>query len=182
MIKILLAAIASVMLWSDVSQADILEHNYKAQKDDWTYTYRHREGTWHTELGKKVKDVNVMYRFAELNGTIENRIKFTHNLFQHKFLKLDHRIEYRHFNNKESHWRYRFILSAEHKISDTVSLWAKIQPRVSFKNETQFDSRDQFGLKFKHGKLSISPFIERGGTEDYRYKQTVIGTHLKYKI
>ena len=38
MIKILLAAIASVMLWSDVSQADILEHNYKAQKDDWTDT------------------------------------------------------------------------------------------------------------------------------------------------
>ena len=103
------------MLWADVSSADISEHNYKVKKDDWTYTYRHREGTWHTEIGNKVKDISVMYRFAELNGTTENRIKFTHNLFQHKFLKLDHRIEYRHFDNKESHWRYRFILSAEHK-------------------------------------------------------------------
>jgi hypothetical protein len=179
---VLLALMASVLLWSGVSQADISEHNYKAQNGDWTYTYRHREGTWHTELGKKVKDIDVMYRFAELNGTIENRIKFTHNIYKAKFLKLDHRIEYRHFDNKESHWRYRFILSAERKISDSVSLWVKIQPRVSFKNETQFDSRDQFGFKFKYGKLSVSPFVERGGTEDYRYKQTVIGTHLKYKI
>ena len=70
--NVLLALVASVMLWSDVSSADTKEHNYKVKKDDWTYTYRHREGTWHTEIGNKVKDISVMYRFAELNGTTEN--------------------------------------------------------------------------------------------------------------
>jgi hypothetical protein len=59
---VLLALMASVLLWSGVSQADISEHNYKAQNGDWTYTYRHREGTWHTELGKKVKDIDVSVR------------------------------------------------------------------------------------------------------------------------
>ena len=31
------------------------EHNYKAKQDDWEYTYRHREGAWHVEIGNKVE-------------------------------------------------------------------------------------------------------------------------------
>ena len=37
------------------------EHNYKAKQNDWEYTYRHREGAWHFEVGNKVGPVEVMY-------------------------------------------------------------------------------------------------------------------------
>ena len=162
--------------------AEITEHNYKVKKDDWTYTYRHREGTWHTEVGKKVGPISVMYRHADLIDAKENRIKFTHNIYKAKHFKLDHRIEYRHFDTKESHWRYRFILSAKHKIADNVWLWAKIQPRISLKDEKVFDARDQFGVQYKNGKLKISPFVERGATGDYKHKQIVYVTHVVYDL
>ena len=89
------------------------EHNYKAKQDDWEYTYRHREGAWHVEIGNKIGPVEVMYRYADLRDTRENRIKFTHELFSYKDLVLEHRMEFRSFDKKEDHWRYRFILEKE---------------------------------------------------------------------
>ena len=118
--------------------AEIAEHNYKVKKDDWTYTYRHREGTWHTEVGKKVGPIAVMYRHADLIDAKENRIKFTHNIYKSKHFKLDHRIEYRHFDTKESHWRYRFILSAKRKIADNVWLWANESYQLITKPSFQY--------------------------------------------
>jgi len=45
-----------------------------------------------------------------------------------------------------------------------------------------FDARDQFGVQYKNGKLKISPFVERGATEDYKHKQIVYGTHVVYDL
>ena len=53
------------------------EHNYKVKQDDWEYTYRHREGARHVEVGNKIGPIEVMYRHADLRDTRENRIKFT---------------------------------------------------------------------------------------------------------
>ena len=162
--------------------AEETEHNYKLKNNDWVYTYRHREATWHTEIGNSIGPVQVMYRYADLDGTIENRIKFTHKLFQYKNFKIGHRMEYRHFDNQESHWRYRFILEAKKEIVDNIYLWAKVQPRWSFKDKTSFDARDQLGIQFVSGKLKITPFIERGATEDYRQKNVLYGTYFEYTL
>lgn len=126
--------------------------------------------------------VNIKAGKIDLIDAKENRIKFTHNIYKSNHFKLDHRIEYRHFDTKESHWRYRFILSAKRKIADNVWLWAKIQPRISLKDEKVFDARDQFGVQYRNGKLKVSPFVERGATEDYKHKQIVYGTHVEYEI
>ena len=180
-----MTALVAALILSVISfsvSAEETEHNYKLKNNDWVYTYRHREGTYHTEIGKQVGPVQVMYRYADLDGITENRIKFTHKLFQYKNFKIGHRIEYRHFNNKESHWRYRFILEAKKEIIDNVYLWGKIQPRWSFKDNTSFDARDQIGLQFVSGRFKITPFIERGATEDYRYKKVLYGTYFEYTL
>ena len=159
------------------------EHNYKAKKDDWEFTYRHREGSWHLEVGNKIGPVEVMYRYADLGDTLENRIKFTHELFSYKDLTLEHRMEYRSFDNKEDHWRYRFIFEYTPHLYGNWYLYSKLQPRWSFKDRgTKFDSRDQLGLTYKSDNWKMTPFIERKGTEGWEKKMTVIGTHFEYKI
>ena len=176
-------AIIIALILSAISlsvSAEETEHNYKIKANDWTYTFRHREGTWHTELGNSVGPVQVMYRYADLDGTIENRIKFTQELYQYKNFKLGHRIEYRYFNNIESHWRYRFIIEAKKQIFNNVYLWTKIQPRWAFKHATEFDARDQLGLQINYGNIKITPFVERGATEDYRYKNILYGTYFEF--
>ena len=159
------------------------EHNYKAKQNDWEYTYRHREGAWHFEVGNKVGPVEVMYRHADLRNTRENRIKFTHELFSYQDLTLEHRMEYRSFDKKEDHWRYRFILEYTPHIYGPFYLYAKLQPRWAFKDGgTKFDARDQFGITYKQDNWKITPFIERKAMEGYDKQMTVIGTHFEIKL
>ena len=159
------------------------EHNYKVKQDDWEYTYRHREGGWHAEIGKKVGPIEVMYRYADLRVTRENRIKFTGEIFSWKDLTLEGRMEYRSFDKKESHWRYRFITEFTPHIYGPVYLYAKWQPRWSFKDDgTKFDARDQLGLTWKQDNWKITPFVERYSIEGYDRKRTVYGTHFEVKL
>jgi len=159
------------------------EHNYKAKQDDWEYTYRHREGAWHVEIGNKIGPVEVMYRYADLRNTRENRIKFTHELFSYKDLLLEHRMEFRSFDKKENHWRYRFILEYTPHLYGPWYLYAKLQPRWAFKDGgTKFDARDQLGITYKHKNWKVTPFIERKGMEGYEKKMTVLGTHFEVKF
>jgi len=163
--------------------AEPSEHNYKIKQDDWEYTYRHREGAWHAEIGNKVGPVEVMYRYADLRNTRENRIKFTHELFTYHDLTVEHRIEYRSFDKKEDHWRYRFIFEYTPHLYGPIYLYAKVQPRWAFKDEeTVFDARDQLGLTWKQDNWKITPFIERKGMEGYEKKMTVLGTHFEIKL
>ena len=62
------------------------EYNYKIKKNDWEYTFRHREGGKHIEVGNKIGPIEVMYRYADLVNTQENRIKFTGEFFSYKDL------------------------------------------------------------------------------------------------
>ena len=50
------------------------EYNYKLKQDDWEYTLPTREDKWHVEVGNSVGPVEVMHPYADLDGTIENRI------------------------------------------------------------------------------------------------------------
>jgi hypothetical protein len=159
------------------------EHNYKAKQDNWEYTYRHREGAWHTEIGRKVGPIEVMYRYADLRSTRENRIKFTHELFTYNDLTVEHRIEYRSFDKKENHWRYRFIFEYTPHLYGPVHLYVKVQPRWAFKNgKTVADHRDQLGLTWKQGSWKMTPFVERYALEGFEKKRTVIGTHFEIKF
>jgi len=159
------------------------EHNYKAKHDDWEYTYRHREGAWHTEIGRKVGPIEVMYRYADLRSTRENRIKFTHELFTYNDLTVEHRIEYRSFDKKENHWRYRFIFEYTPHLYGPVHLYVKVQPRWAFKNgKTVADHRDQLGITWKQGSWKMTPFVERYALEGFEKKRTVIGTHFEMKF
>ena len=159
------------------------EYNYKLKQDDWEYTFRTREDKWHVEVGNSVGPVEVMYRYADLDGTIENRIKFTTEFYSYKDLSFEGRIEYRHFDNKESHWRYRFITEYTHHLTGNLYLYAKWQPRWSFKDAgKKFDARDQLGITYKGDGWKITPFIERKSTEDYDRKMTVTGIHWEAKI
>ena len=163
--------------------AEPSEHNYKAKHDDWEYTYRHREGSWHAEIGRKVGPIEVMYRYADLRSTKENRIKFTHELFTYHDLTVEHRIEYRSFDQKESHWRYRFIFEYTPHLYGPVHLYTKVQPRWAFKNgRTVVDHRDQLGLTWKQDNWKITPFVERYALDGFEYRRTVYGTHFEIKL
>ena len=163
--------------------AEPSEHNYKVKQDDWEYTYRHREGAWHTEIGTKVGPVEVMYRYASLRNTRENRIKFTHELFTYGDLTVEHRIEHRSFDKKEDHWRYRLIFEYTPHIYGPIYLFAKVQPRWAFKDErTVVDHRDQLGLTWKQDNWKFTPFVERYALDGFEYRRTVYGTHFEYKL
>lgn len=179
----IVALLASAFFFCAPAFAEESEHNYKLKKDDWGFTYRHREGGWHVEVGNKIGPVEVMYRYADLVTTKENRIKFTSEFFSYKDLTIEGRIEYRGFDNKESHWRYRFITEYTPRLYKNFYLYAKWQPRWSFKDAgTKFDARDQLGITYKGRNWKITPFIERNGTDGYDYKQTVYGTHFEMKL
>ena len=159
------------------------EHNYKINRSDWQYTYIHREGTWHTEIGRNIGPVNVMYRHAKLNNTRENRIKFTHELFSYEDFSVEHRIEYRSFDEKESHWRYRFIFEYTPHLYGPIHLYVKVQPRWAFKDgRTVKDHRDQLGLTWKEKDWKITPFVERYALDGFEYRRTVYGTHFEYEL
>tara|TARA_B100000497_G_scaffold37783_1_gene44351 strand:+ start:3855 stop:4400 length:546 start_codon:yes stop_codon:yes gene_type:complete len=163
--------------------SDQQEYNYKAKHDGWEYTFRHREGGWHAEIGNKIGPVEVMYRYADLVTTRENRIKFTTEFYSYEDLTIEGRIEYRHFDNKESHWRYRFITEYTPHLYGPLHLYVKWQPRWSFKDDgTKFDARDQLGITYKQKTWKITPFIERKSTEGYDRKMTVTGVHAEWKL
>jgi hypothetical protein len=166
-----------------LAQSEPSEHNYKVKQDDWEYTYRHREGGWHVEIGNKIGPVEVMYRYADLRNTRENRIKFTHELFSHNDFVLEHRIEYRSFDKIEDHWRYRLILEYTPHLYGPFYLYAKLQPRWAFKDsEVKMDHRDQLGITYKNDNWKITPFVERYAIEGFDQKTTVYGTHFEYKL
>ena len=163
------------------------EHNYKVKQGDWMYMFRHREGMYGGEIGKMVMvkghPLEIEYRYADLISTRENRIKFTTPLFEYNDLLVEGRIEYRSFDKKEDHWRYRFILEYTPHIYGPFYLYAKLQPRWAFKDEgTKFDARDQFGITYKQDNWKITPFIERKAMEGYDKQMTVIGTHFEIKL
>jgi len=159
------------------------EYNYKLKNKNWEYTFRHREGGKHIEIGNKIGPIEVMYRYADLVNTQENRIKFTGELLSYKDLVFEGRMEYRHFNNKESHWRYRFIAEYTPHLYGPFYLYAKWQPRWSFKDSgTKFDARDQLGITYKEKNWKVTPFIERKSTEGYARKMTVTGIHWEAKL
>ena len=108
LITIIMLALG-ISFTSSVFASEEQEYNYKLKQDDWEYTFRTREDKWHVEVGNSVGPVEVMYRYADLDGTIENRIKFTTEFYSYKDLTFEGRIEYRNFDNKESHCRYLFI-------------------------------------------------------------------------
>jgi hypothetical protein len=164
------------------------EYNFKiATQDGWEFTHRQREGNWHAEVGNKVGPIEVMYRYADLGRKTENRIKFTGEFFNVSGawgdLTVEGRMEYRHFDITESYWRWRFIAEYEKHIWGPAHLWAKWQPRVSFRDRGNvFDARDQLGIKFKVDNFRITPFIERYSVEDYDFKRTVSGVHFEWKL
>jgi len=166
-----------------LGQSDQQEYNYKVKKEDREYTFRTRENRWHLEIGDKFLGTEVMYRYADQNGSIENRIKFTRELFSYEDLVFEGRMEYRHFDNKESHWRYRFIAEYTPHIAGNWYLYAKWQPRWAFKDAgAKFDARDQLGITYKVKNWKITPFIERNSGEGYGMKQTVSGIHWEAKL
>ena len=124
-ITTLLASVFSVCAMAEES-----EHNYKAKIDDWEYTYRHREGRWHVEAGNKIGPVEVMYLYADQRSSIENRIKFTWAFLELDDLTVEGRMEYRHFDNKESHWRYRFITEYTPRIYKNFHLEDMFSPNL----------------------------------------------------
>lgn len=181
--KKLIASVLLSMAASTVTAATEQEYNFKIKHDDWQFTHRSRENTYHFEIGKDILGTEVVYRYADLDGTIENRIKFTTEFFAYKDLVVDGRMEFRGFDNKESHWRYRFIAEYTPHLVGPLYLYAKWQPRWSFKDAgTKFDARDQLGITYKGDGWKITPFVERTSTEGYNIKQTVSGIHWEAKI
>jgi len=159
------------------------EYNYKIKSGDQEYTFRTREDRWHVEAGTKLWNTEVMYRYADQDGTIENRLKLTTELFSYKDFTLEGRMEYRHFDNKESHWRYRFIAEYTPHLVGKLYGYVKLQPRWSLKDAgVKFDARDQLGITYKAASWKITPFIERNSTEGYNKKMTVAGIHWEANI
>ena len=161
------------------------EHNYKAKQDDWEYTYRHRRkvlGTLRSVI--RLGTIEVMYRYADLRDTRENRIKFTGEFFSYKDLTVEGRMEFRSFDKRKK-ITGGIGLSLSTSICTVIGICMsfKLQPRWAFKDAgTKFDSRDQLGITYKQGNWKITPFIERKGTEGWDKKMTVLGTHFEIKL
>lgn len=167
------------------AEPTVHEHNYKAKKGPWLATYRHAEGTWHVEVGRKVKGVEVTYRHADLKLTDEDRIKFTHSLWHQGAFSLDHRLEYRKFSASalDDHWRYRFIIGYRQPLTEHLTAWIKLQPRMAFRDDRLFDARDQVGIEFQVGSLRVSPFYERYARGTWgNHAGHVVGTHLSLSL
>ena len=80
----------------------------------------------------RLSPIEVMYRYADLRDTRENRIKFT-EFFSYKDLTVEGRMEFRSFDKKEDHW-YRFIFEYTPHLYGNWYLYAKLQPRWAFKD------------------------------------------------
>jgi hypothetical protein len=180
-----LVAVLLLIAGSASAEPTATEHNYKAKTGPWLATYRHAEGTWHVEVGRKLAGVEVTYRHADLRLTDEDRIKFTHSLWHRGEFSLDHRLEYRKFSASalDDHWRYRFIIGYRQPLTEHLTAWIKLQPRMAFRNDRLFDARDQVGIEFHFGRLRVSPFYERyaRGTWD-NHAAHVVGTHLSLSL
>ena len=121
----------------------------------------------------KIGDWEYTYRHREGRWHVEAGNK----------ISVEGRIEYRDFDNKESHWRYRFITEYTPHLFGNFYLYAKWQPRWSMKDAgVKFDSRDQLGITYKGSNWKVTPFIERNSTEGYNLKQVVYGTHFEAKF
>ena len=158
------------------------EYNYKMAIDKTDYTFRHREGTWHIEAGIKQNNTHVMYRFADLDGIIENRIKLTQDLYKNGGFSLQTRMEYRHFDHADNYWRFRWILNYKKDIGNAEA-WIKLQPRWKLDGDTTLDdARDQAGINFKFGNVKVGPFIERYAGTNLHYDEFVYGTYFTIKL
>ena len=170
-------------VWADNPEYN--EYNYKLNYENNYTTYRHTNlDTWHVEYGHKFKYVDVTYRYADLNVTQEKRIKFTVPVWSYENFDIKARMEYRSFDNKEDHWRYRFIVGYKYNITPYAQAWIKLQPRWAFKNnQKRFDSRDQAGIKFSYMGVSVSPFWERYSEGDLNNRTlNVFGTYFEYDL
>ncbi|HKK22245.1 MAG TPA: hypothetical protein VJ947_01055 [Pseudohaliea sp.] len=170
---------------SAVAEPTAREHNYKVNEGPWLATYRHAEGTWHVEVGRDIAGVEITYRHADLRVTDEDRIKFTHSLWQEGGFSLEHRMEYRKFSAAalDDHWRYRFIINYRQPLSEHLTAWIKLQPRMAFRDDRLFDARDQVGIEFRFGDLRISPFYERYARGSWGNRAgNVFGTHLSLAL
>lgn len=186
MTKSIIALLGMFLASAAFAEPKYQEHNYKLSHEDHYATYRHTNlDTWHVEYGNKVTPwLDITYRYADLNITKENRIKFTVPVWRKGNFNIKSRMEFRSFDNKEDHWRGRFIFGYKHNISDHAQAWIKLQPRLAFKDSgAKFDSRDQIGVKFHHNGWSISPFYERYSKDDISNTPlTVFGTYFQYKF
>lgn len=183
--KALAALLISAFSISTLAQPALeeQEYNYKLKHNDWVLTHRSRENTYHFEVGKKIFGTEYTYRYADLNGTIENRIKLTTDLYSYKDFSLKGRTEFRSFDNKESHWRVRLIAEYNPHLYGNLYLFTRLDPRWALKDAgTVFDSRDQLGITYKGDNWKITPFIERNSTEGYRKNMILSGIYWEAEL
>lgn len=162
------------------------EYNLKVTHQNWVATLRHADVGKHVELGKTIAGVEWMYRYADLLDTDEHRLKISHRLWRNDYVALSHRLEYRAFTAEtlEDHWRYRLILDYQLPLTEHMTFWVKLQPRVAFRDDDNtFDARDQIGLRLAVSEfVSVSPFFERQPAGHYQDVNTyVIGAHVHWK-
>jgi hypothetical protein len=184
---VLLLSLLATSAFAD--NPEFYEYNNKITHENHYMTYRTTsEDSWHVEYGHKFDWLDVTYRYADLIITKEKRIKFTVPMFKYGSdfgdISLKARMEYRSFDNKEDHWRYRFIAGYQYNFNDHVQAWMTLQPRWAFKDQqTKFDSRDQIGIKFSYENISISPFAERyTNGEISNHTINIFGTYVVLKL
>lgn len=186
--KKLIASVLLSMVATTVTAATEQEYNFKEKINDWTFTQRSRENTWHFEAGHSVPfiwdNLDFTFRYADLDGTVEKRYKFTQVLGHYGPVVLSGRSEFRSFDNKEDHWRYRFIIDYKHAITSNADVWIKLQPRWAFKDAgTHLDARDQAGVDFNFDNIKFGLFVERSAANSWgNHSGTVIGTNFTLKM
>jgi len=180
------AVLLGLLMFFSCDRAEAQEFNYEVSKDNLMTNIRLRENTWHTEFGMNVSPrLQVVYRYADLDGLVENRVKFTYDLLSFDGISLKPRMEYRMFDddNKDDHWRFRMIAQYDRSVMDNVNLWVKLQPRWELDNaDLEIDDwRNQFGLAFDMGNMSLAPFFELHPMTG-KDTETLFGTYFKIKL
>ena len=149
------------------------ESNYKLSTSNAYVSLRSRDlhnnqrDYAHIELGYNPRGLEIAYRYSvDDNGSeediIENRWKFTRKLYEYGWFTLKTRMEYRDFNIKIDHWRFRWMFEYEQPIGEKLGLWAIIQPRWEVREDFNIDDwRNQFGIYLSDGPMKFGPFLER---------------------
>ena len=185
------AAIAlAALLFFSCNDVEAQEFNYGVDKDDLTTQLRVAEDSyWHAQFGMDVLPrLQVAYRYAELDGFVENRVQFTYDLLSFAGVSLMPRMEYRMFDDRDDDdgsdmWRVRMIALYDRPVLDNVNLWVKLQPRWELADATleADDWRNQVGLSFDRDGYSIAPFFElrpRKGLDSVK----MFGTYFKVAL
>jgi len=174
---ITLLTIVSTVAASDFA---VSQHNFKLSSGDFGMEVREMLNTRkdHIQFGYNgIADLSLEYRYADAEQT-ENRLRATYELYTWQWVTLSPRLEYRLFEDDGMKVRFRQIIDIEVPVHDKVTLWAELQPGLTF-NKLRIDTQTRIGAYYKiKPNVLIGPFLQMNTNKNFDRESSWLGTNL----